>query len=195
MGANTNRYVASAKPNVGGGIYWAPGGAALPTDATTSLASEFECLGAISSGGVRPSRNTSQEKVREWDGSVLANLLTEEDRGFEFDLYSVHDQDTLNFIFGADNVSVTPAAVGTGTVVAVEDKGGQQPTGVLVIDMLDQNGGRTRKVCGAAQPVITSEGPYVPGALRQYTAQVEASKDEAGVFVYEYSQLNDALSA
>lgn len=194
MGANTNARVAAAAPKQGGGIYWAPIDTALPTDASTALAVAYKCLGPMSEEGVRPSRDTSIEKVKEWDGSTLASLLSDESRSFEFDILGVFDADALNFIFQQANVTVTPASGGAGTKIATVDKGGQLPKGVLVLEMKYGNV-KQRKVIPVGEPNVTGENPYIPGGLRGYTVTVEALKDSSGAFVYEYAELDDAPGA
>ena len=191
MGINDGSKVAAAKPKVGGGVYWAPLGTALPTDSTTALNAAFKCLGAISDDGVKPSRETNIEKEKEWDGSTLATLLTDESRTFSFTLKSVHDKDVLEFVFSPANVVVTAAAGAVGTKLAVTDKGGKPEKGVLVLEMT-HGGVKQRKVVPVADPTITEEGDYVKGALRSYTVEVEALKDGAGAFSYEYTELDDA---
>lgn len=190
MGVNNGSRVAAAKPKVGGGLYRAPLGTALPTDASTPLPAAFVCLGPISEDGIQPSRDTSIEKVKEWDGSTLASLLSDESRTFESLLYGVHDADVLNFVFGEDNVTTTPATSTTGTVIATADKGGQLDSSVLVFEMV-YKGVKQRKVLPVAEASVTGEEPYVPGGLRGYTLEFEATKDDAGAFAYEYAELDD----
>ena len=190
MGINNGSRVAAARPKVGGGLYWAPAGTALPTDATTALSAEFICLGPVSEDGIQPSRDTSVEKVKEWDGSTLASLLSDESRTFEALLYGVHDPDVLKYIFGADNVTVTAPTASVGTKLAIVDKGGQMEKGVLVFEMT-YKGVKQRKIVPAADATCTGEEPYVPGGLRGYTLEFEATKDASGAFSYEYDELSD----
>lgn len=190
MGVNNGSRVAAARPKVGGGLYWAPLGTTLPTDATTALDAAFKCLGPVSDAGISPSRDTSIEKIKEWDGSTLASLLSDESRTFEAVLYGVHDQDFLEFLFDATNVTVTAATALAGTKIATVDKGGQMQKGVVVFEMV-YNGIKQRKILPAADANCTGEEPYVPGGLRGYTLEFEATKDESGAFSYEYAELND----
>lgn len=192
MGVANGSRVAAARPKVGGGVYWAPLGTAIPTDASTALGAGFVCLGPVSEDGVQPSRDTSVERVREWDGSTLASLLSDENRAFEFTLLGAHDEDALSFVHGDGNVTVTAAAAGVGTKIAVTDKGGQLEKGVLVLEMTHA-GAKQRKVVPVAQPTVTGENAYVPGGLRGWTVSVEAEKDASGNFSLEYAELDDAL--
>lgn len=190
MGVNNGSRVASGKPKVGGGLYYAPLGTALPTDAKAPLAAAFKCLGPISEDGVQPSRDTSVEKIKEWDGSTLATLLSDESRTFESLLYGVHDPDVLEYVFGKENVTVVPATSSSGTTIAVVDKGGQLPDSVLVMEMVHK-GVKQRKILPVCSATCTGEENYVTGGLRGYTLEFEAGKDDSGAFVYEYAELND----
>ena len=44
--------VTAGKPKVGGALFRAPAGTALPTDAVTALAEAYKCLGYVSEDGV-----------------------------------------------------------------------------------------------------------------------------------------------
>ena len=174
--------VAAGKP-FGGGISYAPLGATLPTDATTALDPAFKPLGPVSNDGVTPSRDTSVEKPKEWDGSTLANLLTDESRTFEIQFLGVFEQNLQEFLNRAENV--TAGATAGDPALSVQDKGGKPDQCVLVIDM-QYAGKPMRKVVALADTVITGENPYAGTGLMGYTATVEALKDESGVRVYEY---------
>lgn len=194
MGANNGTKVAALAPKAGGGVYWAPLGTELPSDASTALPAAFKCLGAVSDDGVKPGRDTKTEKVKEWDGSTLANLLTDDSRNFEFTLLSALDKDVLAFVFSPENVIVTPATSTAGTKTAVMDKGGKPEQGVLVLEM-KFGGKKLRKIAPVADPVINGEEPYQKDGLTGYGVEVEALKDDTGVRVYEYSEDSDKLSA
>lgn len=194
MGINNGKRVAAAKPKIGGGLYWAPLGTALPTDASTTLAAEYIPLGPIHEEGITPSRDTSVEKVKEWDGSTLAQLLSDESRSFETLLYGVHDADVLRYLFSDANVEVVAASGETGTTISVKDVGGKPENAVLVMEM-QYRGVKMRKVLPDADATITGEEAYQGSALMGFTLSVECLKDDSGVRVYEYSELNDAPGA
>ena len=194
MGTNTGARAGAAAPKTGGGVYWMPLSAVTPTNATSALPGTAVCLGPISDAGIRPTRDTSLEKIKEWDGSNLATLVSEENRGFEFDVLGVFDPDLLKVIYGTANVTVTAAIVGTPTKLAIVDKGGQLAKGQLVFEMKHGNI-KQRKCVPVVQPNVTAENPYIPGGLRGWTITAEAEKDSSGSFTYEYDELDDALPA
>ena len=191
MGVNTGVSVAASKPKVGGGMYYALAGTALPVDESTALAAAYKALGPISEDGVQPSRDTSIEKIKEWDGSTLASLLTDESRSFEVVLYGVHDSEVNTFLFGS-NATITVATTGAGKKIAVLDKGGKPAACVLVFDM--RHGDKIhRAVVPNADVVITGEAPWQGSSLKAYTLTIEALKDASGVRVYEY--FDDGIKA
>lgn len=190
MGANNNSKVAALAPKVGGGVYRAPAGTALPTDASTALPAAYKCLGAVSDGGVKPSRDISTTKVKEWNGKTLAVLTTDQSLSYEFLLLSVMDTDTLGFVFGTANVTVTAPTASAGTKVAIQDKGGTPDNCVLVFDTVF-GGKKIRKIVPNASPTIAGEEAYATGNLAGYTINAEATDDASGVRLYEYSEDTD----
>lgn len=184
MGVNTGVSVAASKPKVGGGMYYAPLGTALPVDESTALAAGYKALGPISEDGIQPSRDMNVEKVREWNGKVLADLLTEDSRSFEVTLYGVHDTDVNAFLFGS-NAVVTPATVSSGKKIAIQDKGGKPADAVLVFDMV-HGAKKHRAIVPVAGATITGEAPWGSNGLKAYTLTIEAKDDASGTRVYEY---------
>lgn len=191
MAAPSTRNVAAAKPLVGGGVYRAPLDTVLPTDATTALSAEFEALGYVSEAGVQPTRDTSVEKIKAWGGDVVAALLTDESKSFEFTLLEVFSEAVQKFVHGDANVTATAASGEDNSTLAVTDKGGKPDQQVIVFDM--RHGDKRRRVVvPVADPVVTAEEAYTDGGLNAYTFTVEALKDESSVRVYEYLENDDA---
>ena len=191
MGSPNARNVAAAKPKVGGGVYRAPLGTVLPTDASTPLDAACVPLGYISDAGLTPTRDTSVDKVKAWGGDIVAALLTDESRSFEFTLLEVYSADVQKFVHGDANVVVTAAAGAEGTKLAITDKGGKPDQQVLIFEM--RHGIKSRRVIvPVADPTVTGEEPWTDGGLSAYTITVEAIKDAAGVRVYEYLENDDA---
>ena len=188
--APSTRNVAAAKPKVGGGVYRAPLGTVLPTDATADLDAAFEALGYVSDAGLVPTRDTSVDKIRAWGGDIVAALLTDESRSFEFVLLEVFSEAVQSFIHGEENVTATAATASAGTQMSVADKGGKPAQQVLVFDM--RHGDKRRRVVvPVADPVVTGEEPMTDGSLSAYAVTAEAIKDDSGTRVYEYFENDD----
>ncbi len=193
MGAPSTKNVAAFKPDVGGGVLYAPAGTALPTDADTALDTAFVPLGYLSEDGIQPNRDTSIDKVKAWGGDVVAALKTDDSRSFVFTLYEVFSGDVEKFVYGADNVTVTAATTSEGTKLAIQDKATKPEDCVLVFEMKYEDKKR-RVVIPLADSSVTSEGAYTDGGLGSYEITTEALKDDSGVRVYDYYS-NDDLAA
>lgn len=184
--------VGGAKPFAGGGVFYGPLTTALPTDATSALAAGFIPLGYLGSDGIRPTRETSVERVKAFGGDIVAALLADESRTFEFDLLEAFAADVKRFVYGSANVTVTEAVPGVGTKIAVTDKGGKPDQCAMVFE-LKHGAKRRRIVVPVGDPVVTGEEPYVDGGLMSYTVEVTALKNAAGIRVYDYTANDDAL--
>jgi hypothetical protein len=192
MAAPNTRNVSAAQPKVGGGVYWAPLGTALPTDSTTALAAGYKALGYVSDAGITPSRDTSIDKPKAWGGDTVAALQTDESLSYEWTLIEVFSDEVRKFVHGATNVTSVAAASGTGSTLAIIDKGGKPDNCVLVFDM--KYGGKTRRVVlPVADNVVSGEAPFSDSDLSAFTLTSEALKDGSGTRMYEYTQNDDAL--
>jgi hypothetical protein len=185
--------VAAASPVATGGVLWAPEGTALPTDATTALNAAFVALGYVGEDGLTPSGEAaSSEDQVAWGGDVVATLDTSKSVGrYTFKLIEVFSQDVAEFVFGADNVTVTAAVGTTGTRIAIADNGQEPPRGVFVFDMI-YRGKRMRRVLPVGQPRLTAEDALVHSALGGYEIEVTALPDNAGNRQYRYFEDDDA---
>ena len=192
MATPSTSNVAAAKPSALGGVFYAPVGTALPTDASAAL-DGFTALGYISEDGIQPSREMDSEQVKAWGGDIVASLVTDDAKSFEFTLLEVFSSDVQKFVHGEDNVTVTPAVPGTsGEKIEILDKAYKPADCVFVFEM--QHDGKKRRVVVAnSDNSITGEEPYTDGGLSAYTITATALKDDSGVRVYEY--LEDATPA
>lgn len=178
--------VAAAKPLAAGGVYYAPIGTALPTDASTALAAEFIGLGYVSEDGIVPEREQSVEQILAWGGDVVEALVTEDAKSFEFTLLEVFSSAVQKFLHGEDNVVVTPGVAGTsGETVTITDKAFKPEDCVLVFDMRHE-GKKRRVVVTSANVAVTGEEPWVDGGLSAYTLTATALKDANGTRVIEF---------
>lgn len=188
-----NNNAAAFGPKVGGGVYYAPIGTALPADATTALDPAFVGLGLVNEDGLQPEREVNTEKPKDWNGDVVLQLKTDDSKSFTFTLLEVFNGDVQTWINGADNVTVTPATTESGTTIAVVDKAADIDNCVLVFDMKFR-GKQRRIVVPVANSTVSGEGAMVPGTLGSYEITTEATKDTSGARVYDYL-VNDDLAS
>jgi len=68
--------VTAGKPKVGGALFRAPAGTALPTDAVTALAEAYKCLGYVSEDGVTNSTSIDSDEIKAWGGDTVLTPQT-----------------------------------------------------------------------------------------------------------------------
>lgn len=104
--ANTASYVTTGKPKISGGVWVAPKGTTLPTDATTALGAAFKCLGYVSEDGLSNNNELTVDAIKAWGGNIVYRSLTEMVDDFLFALIESENVDVLKTVYGSDNVTV-----------------------------------------------------------------------------------------
>lgn len=177
MAENNKQLVTVGKPKVGGGIYRAPAGTALPTSATATLAEAYENLGYISEDGLTNERENDEE-IRAWGGDVVMRTMTDT---FGFTLIEAMNVEALKAVYGNDNVTGTLA---TGISIVANDI--MQANCVFVIDMIFQGGVMKRIVIPNGQVTEVGEVTYADNEIVGYETTLLANVDATGNTHYEY---------
>ena len=125
--ANDVSSVAVGKPKVGGAVFIAPLGSTIPTDATTALAEDFECLGYISEDGVVVTEERDSETIPAWGGDTVATVQTSYTETFAFTPIEVNPV-VAAAEYGDDNVNVTAGKM------TVKHNSKELPEKILVIE-------------------------------------------------------------
>lgn len=178
MNANN---VTTGKRRTAGGIYRAPVGTALPTDASTALASAFKNVGYISEAGFTNSISKTTSEHKEWNGEVVDSDLTEQKEEFKFTMISVLNPDARKAVYGDDNVTVDASGAIETTV-----KAGLYGKGVWVIDEALKGGRLARTVIPDGKITtlgdISHNGDEVVGfevtLLAAYNATIEGTSKQ-----------------
>lgn len=115
--------MASNKVNLGIGMasgmfYVAPKSTALPAYPTESLGADWKLAGAVSSDGITWSTGKDSDPLRNWAKEV-ERLIASDEGGTVTAPLLYTNQDTLETIFGEDNVTVTAATSSHGKLVSV----------------------------------------------------------------------------
>lgn len=179
--ANQPKYVTSAKPKVGGSIYSAPIGTALPTDATTVLNTAFKCLGYVSDDGVQNSDDRKTTDIKSWGGDIVNSVQTEKTDTFKYTLIEALNVDVLKEIYGDSNVT---GDLDTG--ITVKSNSTELDEHVIVIEMVLRNNVLKRIVLPSAKVTDVGEIKYKDGDNVGYETTVTCFPDDNSNTHYEY---------
>lgn len=190
MSANENNAsnVTAGKPAIGGAIYAAPKGTTLPTTATGSLNSAFECLGYVSDAGVVNSTELESTDVKAWGGDNVLNIQTSKGDKFSWTLIEVKNINVLKFVYGSANVSGT---LESGITVHVNNDDVEEVA--IVIDMLLRDNTAKRIVIADCKISEIGDINYTDSEAVGYETTVTCMPDSDGDYHKEY--LKSGVSA
>lgn len=175
--------VTTAKPKVGGAVYSAPLGTALPTDAISKLDDAFKSLGYISEDGMTNANSPETDNIKAWGGDVVANVQTEKADTFAYTLIEGLNIDVLKEVYGKDNVS---GDLDSGITIKANANPMEEHS--LVAEMI-MNGGVLKRIvipCGKVSEV--GEIVYKDDEASGYETTVTALPDTEENTHYEYIQ-------
>lgn len=182
--ANDATKVSVGKPKIGGAIFRAPLGTALPTDATTGLAEAFKCLGYVSDEGVTNSNNPESDEIKAWGGDIVTSLQTAKPDKWKLKLLESTNPEVLKTVYGDDNV--TGDLNTTGIIVKANSK--EQIACSYVVEMILKGLYLKRVVIPNATVSELADIVYADGEAVGYEVTLYAVPDTAGNTHYEYIQ-------
>jgi hypothetical protein len=142
---NDSSNVSTGKPAVGGAIFVAPAGTAVPTDATTPLSNAFVGLGYVSEDGLTNTVETDTNDVNAWGGHTVLSEQTSYKETFGFGLIETKEASLAQY-YGPENVIVD----GAGNIT-VKHNAKTLPEQVAVVEQVLSNGRIKRTVIEKAQ--------------------------------------------
>lgn len=178
--ANDSANVSAAKPKVGGAIWWAPAGTAVPTDATTALAEAFQSVGYVSEDGLKEKETRSHQKHKAWGGDTVDYSQTEYEKLYDFTMIETNDT-TMKVRYGTENVESDE----NGKVKHVKHNAKELPEGVWVVEMIIA-GRICRKVMPRGKIQAVGETNYKDNELVKYPATLGLLPDENGDYENTY---------
>ena len=177
----TEANVTTAKPKIGGAVYSAPLGTALPTDATTKLDDAFKALGYISEDGMTNSNSPESENIKAWGGVVVSSVQKVKTDTFKYMLIEALNVDVLKEVYGSDNVS---GDLSTGIKIKANSK--ELPHHCLVIETVLKGGVLKRIVIPSGKVTAIDEITYNDGSVLGYGTTVTAFPNASDDTHYEY---------
>lgn len=179
--SNKSENVTTGKPKVGGAIFRAPAGSALPTDAKTDPGKGFSALGYVSEDGLTNSNSMESENVRAWGGDIVLTAENEKSDTFSFTLIEALNTEVLKAVYGDSNVAGTLA-----TGITVKANSTPQEQCSWVIDMIMKGNVLKRIVIPSAAVTEVGDVTYADGEAVGYETTLTALPDADGNTHYEY---------
>lgn len=179
MAMNTAN-VTTGKRRVDGGIYRAPIGTTLPTDASTSLAAAFKNIGYVAEDGVTNAISRDTKDIKEWGGDTVDSVLIGQNDTFKFKSIEALNVDLLKTVFGDSNVSESSGAI------TINVKATESENAVYVIDMVMKNNRLKRIVIPSGKITTIGDIVYKADEAVAYELTITATLDSNGNTHYEY---------
>lgn len=179
MGAKqSSANVTFSKPgtsaNKSGYIWVAPLGTAIPTDATTELATAFVGLGYLSEDGLtEPASFEPGDDIVAAGGDTVAQADPTFSKTWTGTCIEALNEDLLKVAYGSSNVTVTPAGESDGSIT-VKEQAGDIEHHVIVIDEMLKGGRKRRNVMADATFLITGDISHVHTALVNFEFTITA---------------------
>ena len=181
MSKNNAKNVTTGKPKVGGAVFRAPLGTAIPGDAVSDLDQAFKNLGYISEDGVTNSNSAETDSVKAWGGDTVLEFEKERPDTFEFTMIEGLNVEVLKMIYGEDNVA---GDISTGITIKANSK--EREEAVYVIDMILRDNVAKRVVIPNGKITKTGEIKYADSKALGYQVTVSALPNTDGNTHIEY---------
>ena len=179
--ANNEAYVSAGKPKIAGAVYVGATSLTLPTDATSTLAEGFVCLGYCSEDGVTNSTEGDTEEVKAWGGDTV--LVIEDDKSdlFKMTFIEALNVNVLKEVHGASNVTGTLE-----TGIDVKANALAHEARAWVIDQILKGSALKRIVIPKGTITKVGDVVYQDGNPIGYPVTINCAADSSGNYHYEY---------
>lgn len=176
--------VTAGKPAVGGHVWRAPIGTALPATAIATLDQAFVDMGYISEDGVTNANSPESNIVNAWGGTPVLVTQTSKADTYQMTFISVMNPEVLKMRYGDDNVTGTTVTTG----IAVTANAKELTDYIYVIDMIAKGNVAHRVVIPCAHPSEFGDIVYNDSDPVGYDTTLNCTADASGNTHYEYWQ-------
>ena len=163
----------------------------FPADATTppntaAEAAGLKTAGFITSDGVAESEDRSTEKILDWNLDVID--VVETDYGLQITVTCAEaaNADVLKFIYGEENVTVTPASGDTPFSVHIKKGSRELENGAIMFDIKGKGGAAGRGFGAEVQVQSVGEITYTKASLIQYPLTIDVLNDVTGTYLHTW---------
>lgn len=194
--ASDVKNVYAAEPLASGSVLVAPLGTPLPTSAADAPDADFVDLGYVGEDGFTETMERTTDEKKAFGGDTVKVLQTEYNHSFQFVLLESLNADVLKAVYGASNVTVTPADATHGARVSITKNAKKLPHMSWIIDTTDSElGALYRNVIPDGQITEVSDVTIVHSDTISYEITVKCFKDASGNYVYTYTDDGQATGS
>lgn len=173
--------VTTGKPKVGGSIFRAPVGTALPTNATSELNAAFKEMGYLSDSGLVNSNSPETDNIKAWGGDTVHTAQNGKEDTFKGTFIEALNAEVLKMVYGDENVT---GDIQTGLTIKANSAAAEAYA--YVVDMILNNSTLKRIVLPSAKVSEVGDITYTDGDLVGYETTLSAYPDTDGNTHYEY---------
>lgn len=179
--ANNINEISTGKPKIGGAIFTAPVGTALPTDAKTELNAAFKGLGYASDDGVENDNAPDTDTISAWGGEKVLTVIKSKEDKFKYTLLQTMNVEVAKAVYGTNNVS---GDLATGITIKANSNSAESRS--YVIDLILNNDCLKRIVIPDATVSDLGTITYKDDEAIGYETTLSCTPDSDGNTHYEY---------
>lgn len=183
---NSVANVLALRPKTAGGVYVAPLGSTLATDATTPLDAAFVSLGYIGDAGIVEPAGRTNTTQKAFGGDIVKVLQTDFAVTYQLTLIELLNADVTKAVYGNGNVTVTAASASAGNTLAIKINAETLPHQVFDFEVMDDETA-VRIVIPDGQIITVGDVTYSDSAIVAYPVTIQAFPDTSGNNAYKYS--------